>query len=233
MKLNPNILGQFPKSFQQFIDLAHEKKYKKGQALYYGDVDVDALCLVITGRLKRLGTCDQVSDSDTYNDKGHDVLFEYLERGDVIGEGLMLVDGLTQHDSMIEAETDISLAVMGKAALQRFKVSFPEDYEEMRNTLIEMNLFRLALSRKTINELVNLDAKERIRATLNRLCKTGLGVSHSRGTELRLSRQDLALKVGCSREVAGRVVKDMREAGFLFAKGKQIIIYGGQLPEMY
>jgi len=234
MKLNPHILAQFPESFQRFIDSAHEKKYKKGETIYYGEIEVDAISVVVTGRLRRIGTCDQVSDSDTYNDKGHDVLFEYLERGDVLGEGLMLINSReAQHDSMIEAETEVSLAVMGKAALARFKVSEPGAYEEMRDLLIEMTLFRLGLTRKTINEMVNLDAKERIRATLNRLCGTGIGINHERGTELRISRQDLALIVGCSREVAGRVVNDMKDSGYLFAKGKQIIIFGGLLPEMF
>ena len=80
--------------------------------------------------------------------------------------------------------------------------------------------------------MVNLDAKERIRSNLNRLCSI-IGVNHKNGIELKISRQDIALIVGCSREVAGRVVNDMKEANLLFAKGKQIIIFGGAIPEIY
>ena len=46
------------------------------------------------------------------------------------------------------------------------------------------------------------------------------------GTQIRLSRQELARIVGCSREMAGRVLKQLQDQGVLHARGKTIVVYG-------
>ena len=39
-------------------------------------------------------------------------------------------------------------------------------------------------------------------------------------------RQELARLVGCSREMAGRVLKKLQEDGKLHARGKTVVVYG-------
>ena len=51
-------------------------------------------------------------------------------------------------------------------------------------------------------------------------------MSHPQGTQLRISRQELSRIVGCSREMAGRVLKKLEEDGKLHARGKTIVLYG-------
>ncbi len=51
-------------------------------------------------------------------------------------------------------------------------------------------------------------------------------MSHPQGTQIRVSRQELARIVGCSREMAGRVLKQLQEQGLLHARGKTIVVYG-------
>lgn len=235
MKVKPNVMVQFPEPMQKLIEMAHEKTYSKGEILHYGDLLCDSFQIIVDGKLRRYGTCDQVSDSDTYNDKGRDVLFEHLVRGDVMGEGLILMseDESFYYDSMVEAETPVVIASIGRQALNRFKEAYPEHYAEICGMVGRMTLVRLNLMRHILNEMVNLDAKERIRTTLNRMCAQPNPVKHPDGIQLHLSRQDLALMVGCSREVAGRVVNEMKDAGHLYAKGKTIVIFGGVLPEMF
>lgn len=48
---------------------------------------------------------------------------------------------------------------------------------------------------------------------------------HPRGKEIKLTRQDLGLMVGCSREVAGRVLKDLVEKRMISVSGKTIIVF--------
>lgn len=50
-------------------------------------------------------------------------------------------------------------------------------------------------------------------------------MSHPQGTQLRVSRQELARLVGCSREMAGRVLK-LQADGLLHARGKTVVLYG-------
>src|SRR3546814_20773890 len=51
-------------------------------------------------------------------------------------------------------------------------------------------------------------------------------MSHPDGTQLRVSRQELARLVGCSREMAGRVLKKLQADGKLPARGKTVVVYG-------
>ncbi|MEY2919603.1 MAG: hypothetical protein RL261_908, partial [Pseudomonadota bacterium] len=45
-------------------------------------------------------------------------------------------------------------------------------------------------------------------------------------TQIKVSRQELSRLVGCSREMAGRVLKVLEEQGLLTARGKTMVVYG-------
>jgi DNA-binding FadR family transcriptional regulator len=51
-------------------------------------------------------------------------------------------------------------------------------------------------------------------------------MSHPEGTQIKVSRQELSRLVGCSREMAGRVLKVLEEQGLLTARGKTMVVYG-------
>lgn len=51
-------------------------------------------------------------------------------------------------------------------------------------------------------------------------------MSHPDGTQIKVSRQELARIVGCSREMAGRVLKQLQEQNVLTARGKTIVVFG-------
>jgi DNA-binding IclR family transcriptional regulator len=44
--------------------------------------------------------------------------------------------------------------------------------------------------------------------------------------QIRVSRQELARLVGCSREMAGRVLRTLEEQGTLRARGKTVVMLG-------
>ena len=49
---------------------------------------------------------------------------------------------------------------------------------------------------------------------------------------VRISRQELARIVGCSREMAGRVLKKLEEDGLVSSQGRSILVAnGGRLAE--
>ena len=71
-----------------------------------------------------------------------------------------------------------------------------------------------------------LDVSDRIERTLHDLAGEPEAMSHPQGTQLRVSRQELARTVGCSREMAGRVLKKLQADGKLHARGKTVVVYG-------
>ena len=61
---------------------------------------------------------------------------------------------------------------------------------------------------------------------LGDLCLEPDAMSHPQGTQIRVSRQELSRLVGCSREMAGRVLKKLQVDGKLHARGKTVVLYG-------
>jgi len=52
--------------------------------------------------------------------------------------------------------------------------------------------------------------------------------AHPRGRSVRISRQELARNAGCSREMAGRVLKKLEEDGLVAVQGRNIIVLNPQ-----
>ena len=55
---------------------------------------------------------------------------------------------------------------------------------------------------------------------------------NAKGAVVRISRQELARIAGCSREMAGRVLKKLEEDGLVSTQGRSILVAsGGRLAE--
>jgi CRP/FNR family cyclic AMP-dependent transcriptional regulator len=49
-------------------------------------------------------------------------------------------------------------------------------------------------------------------------------MTHPDGMQIKVSRQELSRLVGCSREMAGRVLKVLEDQGLVRASGKTIVV---------
>ncbi|MCB1611298.1 MAG: helix-turn-helix domain-containing protein, partial [Xanthomonadales bacterium] len=57
------------------------------------------------------------------------------------------------------------------------------------------------------------------------LCEEPDAMSHPQGTQIRISRQEISRIVGCSREMVGRVLKQLEEEGKISVTGKTIVVF--------
>jgi len=73
--------------------------------------------------------------------------------------------------------------------------------------------------------LAFMDVEGRIARTLLDLCKEPDAVTHPQGMQLHITRQEIGRIVGCSREMAGRVLKELEDKGLISAHGKTIIVF--------
>jgi CRP/FNR family cyclic AMP-dependent transcriptional regulator len=71
-----------------------------------------------------------------------------------------------------------------------------------------------------------MDVTNRIARTLLDLCQEPDAMTHPEGTQIRISRQELSRIVGCSREMAGRVLKQLEDDGGIDVSGKTIVVRG-------
>ena len=76
------------------------------------------------------------------------------------------------------------------------------------------------------SESLRLNAKDRMASILLSMAESHRSVAHPEGKMIKTTRQHLAALCGCSREVAGRILKDLEIEGFLKARGKTIVFLG-------
>ena len=60
------------------------------------------------------------------------------------------------------------------------------------------------------------------------LCQEPDALTHPDGMQIKISRQEISRIVGCSREMAGRVLKGLEEEGMIDVSGKTIVVFGAR-----
>ena len=79
---------------------------------------------------------------------------------------------------------------------------------------------------RKVSRLAFMDVTSRVARTLMDLTQEPDAMSHPQGTQIRISRQEISRIVGCSREMVGRVLKQLEERGMITASGKTIVLLG-------
>jgi len=85
---------------------------------------------------------------------------------------------------------------------------------------------RLLTTSRKFTDLAFMDVEGRIARTLLDLCKEPDAITHPDGMQLHISRQEIGRLVGCSREMAGRILKELENKKLLTAHGKTIVVFG-------
>ncbi len=70
-----------------------------------------------------------------------------------------------------------------------------------------------------------MDVTGRVAHAIRDLCNEPDAMTHPQGMQIKVSRQELSRLVGCSREMAGRVLKVLEDEGLVSASGKTIVVY--------
>ncbi|MCB1642010.1 MAG: helix-turn-helix domain-containing protein, partial [Xanthomonadales bacterium] len=90
---------------------------------------------------------------------------------------------------------------------------------------------RLLHTSRKASRLAFMDVTSRVARTLIDLCSEPDAMSHPDGTQIRISRQEISRIVGCSREMVGRVLKQLEEEGKISVSGKTIVVFGQQAQQ--
>ncbi|MCP4043273.1 MAG: helix-turn-helix domain-containing protein, partial [Gammaproteobacteria bacterium] len=80
-------------------------------------------------------------------------------------------------------------------------------------------------SRK-VGDLAFLDVSGRVARALLDLCTEPDAMTHPNGMQIKVTRQELGRIAGCSREMVGRVLKDLEEKRLIMVHGKTIVVFG-------
>lgn len=199
-----------------FLHLCHTKTYPaKTTIIRPGDIG-DRLYFIIEGSVS-IGIED---------DDGRELILAYLNKNDFIGE-----IGVFKHTEVREVSvttrTQCRLAEIGYERLkQALKKELLEYAPDILYMLGEQLASRLLITSRKFRDLAFMDVEGRIARTLLDLSKEPDAITHPDGMQLRITRQEIGRIVGCSREMAGRVLKELEDKGLITAHGKTIVVFG-------
>lgn len=159
------------------------------------------------------------------DEDGNELVLAYLNAGDFIGEMGLFMEP-RRRDAMVRARTQCELAEIRYTKLRQLLESeLREDFSALLFALgVQLSKRLLHTSRK-VSRLAFMDVTGRIARTLLDLCAEPDAKDHPDGKQLRISRKEISRIVGCSREMAGRVLKTLEEEGLISTSGMTIIVH--------
>ncbi|HHH45417.1 MAG TPA: cAMP-activated global transcriptional regulator CRP [Thiotrichales bacterium] len=198
-------------SIDRFLEHCHRRRYPAKSVIIYAGDAPDALYYIVSGSVSVL-----IEDEN-----GHEIVLAYLNKGDFFGEmGLFGED--TTRSAWVRTRTECELAEISYA---KFRQLAKEDPEILFALATQMAA-RLRTTSRKVSDLAFLDVTGRVARTLLDLCKQPDAMTHPDGMQIRITRQEIGRIVGCSREMVGRVLKNLEEQGLITARGKTIVVFG-------
>lgn len=158
------------------------------------------------------------------NEDGKEFILAYLNAGDFIGEmGLFMRTEV--REVMVKTREKTEVAEIGYQRLGKLiKNELQQEATHLLYAIGTQLTHRLLQTSRKAHRLAFLDVTGRIARTLMDLCQEPNAMSHPDGTQLKISRQELSRIVGCSREMAGRVLKELEAEGSIRVKGHTIVV---------
>lgn len=159
------------------------------------------------------------------NEEGEELIVAYLNQGDFIGE-IGLFSEVGDRMVTVRARSDcrteeISYQQIRSMATTQLRNSYPI----LLQTLAEQLAKRLLSTTRKASDMAFLDVAGRVTAALEELAAQPDAMRHDEGVQIKVTRQEISRIVGCSREMVGRVLKELQEQGMLWAHGKTVILY--------
>jgi len=196
---------------ERFLEQCHRRKYPNKSVIIYAGDQPDVLYYIIKGSVSVL-----MEDED-----GHEIVLAYLNSGGFFGE-MGLFGEHPNRSAWIRSRTECEVA---EISYGRFRALAKEDPDILLELTAQLAT-RLRKTSRKVSNLAFLDVTGRIAHTLLELCKEPDAMTHPDGMQIKVTRQELGRIVGCSREMAGRVLKALAEQGNISVKGKTIVVFG-------
>jgi len=127
-----------------------------------------------------------------------------------------------ERTAWVKAKTECEVAEISYDKFQELATQDPQLIFRIFRQMAE----RLGRTTKKAGDLAFLDVTGRVARTLLDLSKEPDAMTHPDGMQIKITRQEIGRIVGCSREMVGRVLKDLEEQGLVSVKGKTMVVFG-------
>jgi len=200
-------------TIERFLQHCHRRRYPSKNVIIYAGDTPDSLYYIIEGSVTVL-----IEEED-----GQEIVLAYLNAGDFFGE-MGLFDEQKNRSAWVRAKTECEVAEINYSAFRNLAAENPD----ILFALATQMAVRLRRTSSMVGRLAFMDVAGRVARTLLDLCKEPDAVTHPDGMQIRITRQELGRIVGCSREMVGRVLKNLEAQNLVSAKGKTIVVFGAR-----
>jgi len=180
--------------------------------IHAGDLP-DVLYYIVDGSVEVM-----IEDED-----GNEMDLAYLNKGQFFGEMGLFYEQPTR-SAWVRTRTESEIAEMTYPRFRQIASESPGIVFELATQLAS----RLDRTNRKLGDLAFVDVTGRVAHAIMDLCKEPDAMTHPDGMQIKVSRQELSRLVGCSREMAGRVLKVLEEQGLVKATGKTIVVYNAR-----
>ncbi|WP_041381585.1 cAMP-activated global transcriptional regulator CRP [Spiribacter curvatus] len=185
-------------------------RYRPHSTLIHQGTISDRLYLLLRGSVSVVE-----EDSD-----GRELILAYLNPSDFIGEMGLFLEA-PQRSAWIRTRTTCEFAEISYKRFARLQTEHPV----VLQPLLEQIACRLRDTNRRFRSLAFEDVRGRVTATLHDLADQPDAMTHPDGMQLKVTRIELGRLVGCSREMVGRVLRDMEDERLISAKGRTIVVH--------
>jgi CRP/FNR family transcriptional regulator, cyclic AMP receptor protein len=164
----------------------------------------DALYVILSGRVKVFSS----------NEAGREFVIDFHKAGEYVGE--MTLDGEPRSASVMTVEST-TCAVVNRTQFRDFILAHPD----FAMHLIERLIHRVRVTTGNLKSLALSDVYGRLVRLLNALAKD---VDGRQVVPEKLTQQEIADRVGASRDMIGKLLKDLVAGGYLGVEERTISI---------
>jgi CRP-like cAMP-binding protein len=189
--------------------LCTRRQYPKDTVVFFENEEGDTFFMILEGRVK----------VTILGDDGREVILSVLGRGDFFGE-MALLDNEPRSATTIAVE-DTELLSLSRPDFQ----SVLSVNQSITAGLIRVLSTRLRRANHQISTLALLDVYGRVaRVILDMAREEGRRLKDGRIAFRRPTHQEIANRIGTTRETVTRMLKDLQRQGLIHADGKEFVV---------
>jgi CRP/FNR family cyclic AMP-dependent transcriptional regulator len=198
-------------ALENFLKHCHRKTLPARQTIIHARDESHTLYYIVDGSVSVV-----IEDEDC-----NEIVLAYLNPGDFFGE-MGLFEKNMKRSAWVITRTKCEIAEIHYNQFMQMARENPEILFQLSAQLAD----RLRHTSRKVSNLAFMDVTGRVARTLLDLAKQPDAMTHPDGMQIKVTRQELAKIVGCSREMAGRVIKALEEDNLISAHGKTIVVFG-------
>lgn len=209
--MNPLVPDEFPADLLANLEhLGELRSFEAGEVLIHEGDQSNQMYVLVAGKLKVF----------TDNPRGRELVYNTLSAGDYFGE--LALDG-NPRSASVRALTAGQCVVISGDAVRTLAIANPDFVFQIVMKLIHL----LRHSTRKLKSLALDDVYERVLALVEEEALLTDGLRHLPGT---LTQQEIAKRIGSSREMVNHVFRDLIRGGFVEKRRRPGLVIRKELP---